>query len=370
MVLSYLEALPQRIAGAAWQAKTNLQPVRVAAGAGTCDINVNRRFCTPHGVRASGFNWQGAVDRTVRVIRFDTQDETPLAIIVHYACHPTIMAWENQRFTPDYPGMARRVVERHSGGTCLFLQGAAGDVGPRAGYSGDLRDYRRAGTLLGLEAARVALTLETLPRRQRFLSVLQSGAPIAIYAADPEEPPPTDLRMIGRSVELPLRAVGQVVQLEAEANRLRSELMRLRSQAAEDEIRAATARSTQANWRAEMARQYAGKTSVGWQIQCIRLGPIALISCPGEPFIETAQKIVAGSPFDHTLFSGYSNGGFGYIPTPRAFEEGGYEVDASPFAPEAAEVLARESIRLLQEIAGETSTGTDRKLVSVSPIGG
>ena len=55
----------------------------------------------------------------------------------------------------------------------------------------------------------------------------------------------------------------------------------------------------------------------------IAIGPsIALVSVPGEPFTETAQAIVSQSPFPNTLFSGYSNGGFGYIPTRAALWRG------------------------------------------------
>src|SRR5579862_701317 len=84
MVLTYLNSLPERIAGAVWQAQKNLQQVRFAVGSGTCDINVNRRCSTPEGVRVSGRNREGNVDRTVRVVRFDNLKEEPVAVIVHY----------------------------------------------------------------------------------------------------------------------------------------------------------------------------------------------------------------------------------------------------------------------------------------------
>jgi len=103
-----------------WQAQQNLKPVRCAASSGKCDINVNRRFRTPEGTRAVGRNWEGVVDQTLRVIRFDDYDETPVATIVHYACHPTTMAWDTELFTPDYPGAARQVVEQQIGGTLSF----------------------------------------------------------------------------------------------------------------------------------------------------------------------------------------------------------------------------------------------------------
>ena len=35
------------------------------------------------------------------------------------------------------------------------------------------------------------------------------------------------------------------------------------------------------------------------------------------------------SPLEHTSFLGYSNGCIGYLPTPKAFGEGGMEVNES-----------------------------------------
>src|SRR2546427_518483 len=132
-------------------------------------INVNRRFRAPNGQMVVGRNWSGAVDPTVKVIRFDDLEENPVATIVHYACHPTTMAWQCQYVTPDYPGVVRQVVEQQVGGTCLFLQGATGNITPRRGFTGDLKVYRRLGKILGLEAAKIATSIETLPRRERFV---------------------------------------------------------------------------------------------------------------------------------------------------------------------------------------------------------
>jgi Neutral/alkaline non-lysosomal ceramidase, N-terminal len=350
MALTYLDSLPQRIAGAVWQAQKSLQRVRFAAGSGTCDINVNRRCRTSEGVRISGRNWQGNVDRTVRVVRFDDLNEIPVALIVHYACHPTIMAWENEWFTPDYPGAMRQVVEQQMGGKCLFLQGAAGDIGPRAGYTGVLPTYRRMGRILGLEASSVALNMDTLPRRERYVGVLQSGAPIGLYVDEPVEPEAPVLRMATRTLALPLRKLRPLDELETQAKQSREELMRARESGTVEQVRAATARFTQANWQADMGRSYAGKTTVDWEIQCIRVGSVAFLSCQGEPFLEISQRILADSPFTHTLFSGYSNGAFGYLPTRQAFEEGGYEIDASPFAPDAADTVVAGGLRLLNEM--------------------
>jgi hypothetical protein len=58
------------------------------------------------------------------------------------------------------------------------------------------------------------------------------------------------------------------------------------------------------------------------------------------------------SPFKHTLFSGYSNVGWAYVPTADQYALGGYEVEVTPFAPAAAEQIVDESLALLGELAG------------------
>ncbi len=51
---------------------------------------------------------------------------------------------------------------------------------------------------------------------------------------------------------------------------------------------------------------------------------IALISMPGEPFLEFQTRWREQCPVAHCLFAGYANGYFGYLPTIRAAAEGGY----------------------------------------------
>jgi neutral/alkaline ceramidase-like enzyme len=350
MALGYLEGLPRQIAGAVWQAQQNLRPIRLAAGKGSCEINVNRRLKLESGRVVLGKNWSGPVDHTVRVVRFDDLEENPVATLLHYACHPTIMAWQCLVATPDYPGAARQIVEQQLGGHCLFLQGATGNVGPRAGYTGDPRIYRREGKVLGLEGAKIATGIRTRSRRDRLVSVIESGAPIALYEEEAIETKSPVLRVFSRWLKLPVAQFRLLEELESQATEFRKQLMDLQNHGTDEEIRAARAKATQAGMRAENARLYQGKTHIDWQLQGIRIDSVALLSIPGEPFSETNQRIVEGSPFADTLFSGYSNGGFGYLPISSAYEDGGYEVDVSPFAPEASEIVVKEGLQMLQEL--------------------
>jgi len=204
---------------------------------------------------------------------------------------------------------------------------------------------------LGLEGAKVATSIRTRARCDRFVSVIESGAPIVLYEEEAIETKPPVLRVLSRWLRLPVASFRPLEELAAETARFQKQHMDLQNHGTDEEIRAARAKATQAGMRADNARLYQGKTHIDWQLQGIRLDSVALLSIPGEPFTETNQRIVQGSPFADTLFSGYSNGGFGYLPVPSAYEEGGYEVEVSPFAPEASEIVVKEGLQMLKDLS-------------------
>jgi hypothetical protein len=92
------------------------------------------------------------------------------------------------------------------------------------------------------------------------------------------------------------------------------------------------------------------KNHVELEIQAIRINDIAIVGIPGEPFVEIGLAVKAASPFQHTLFSGYSNIGGSYIPMANAFPVGGYEVDVTPYRPEAAQAVIDATGALLREL--------------------
>jgi hypothetical protein len=51
-----------------------------------------------------------------------------------------------------------------------------------------------------------------------------------------------------------------------------------------------------------------------------------------------------------TIIVELSSGQIGYVPTRKAFEEGGYEVLSARFAPGGGELLAETAIKLLSAI--------------------
>ena len=102
--------------------------------------------------------------------------------------------------------------------------------------------------------------------------------------------------------------------------------------------------------RVESIREQ-GDTPLPCEIQAICLGETALLGWPGEVFSSLGMAAKRGSPFAQTYVVGYANGSIGYVPTPEAFAEGGYEARcALHLADHAGEVLVEESLDLLQKL--------------------
>ena len=68
------------------------------------------------------------VDPELSVLRFDDLQGKPIAVLVNFAAHPTMLKPADRLFSADYPGQMKNEVERVLGTQCVFMQGAAGDM--------------------------------------------------------------------------------------------------------------------------------------------------------------------------------------------------------------------------------------------------
>ena len=91
---------------------------------------------------------------------------------------------------------------------------------------------------------------------------------------------------------------------------------------------------------------------IGAEMTATRIGPLALVTAPGEIFAENGLLVKEHSPFEHTFFLGYTNGSVGYVPTRSAYPDGGYEVThACRVDPEAGELISATCGQLLSTIS-------------------
>jgi hypothetical protein len=93
------------------------------------------------------------------------------------------------------------------------------------------------------------------------------------------------------------------------------------------------------------------------EISCLDFGHVAVVHLPGEPFIEYqlyAQEQRPNSPAQDAFVcvAGYGDGGPGYIPTARAYAEGGYETTVALAGPDSEAILRNALAKLLKSRVG------------------
>jgi hypothetical protein len=109
----------------------------------------------------------GALDDEIGAM-FLRERETgePLALLVNYAVHPTVLGPENLYFSRDVSGGIEDALEARLGVPALFVNGAEGDVGPqRIQYAGGLARCRELGEAF---ADLLMPALEDVPAHERL----------------------------------------------------------------------------------------------------------------------------------------------------------------------------------------------------------
>ncbi len=287
---SYLDKLVTKMAGAVSEANSRLVEVRVGVGEGRAPYNINRWIPTPKGRLA--FRWgpypAGPTDETLSVLRLDRTDGTPLAAVVNFAAHPTVMSWGRQ-FCGDFPGFLQETLEKVYDGkmTVMFINGAAGDLkikwlwkrrrGSLGFAYGGAKDARRWGRII----AGVALTV--------LEQVKTNNQPLRISISS-------------KQVEFPMVPLpsAEDVQKQLAAKRKAG-----RNTTWEERILPSLRDGT------------APKTIAG-EVQLLRLGDdIALLAVPGELFVEVGLRMKKELGCKHLFIVGFANGYVGYLPSAR-----------------------------------------------------
>jgi neutral ceramidase len=170
----------QHTAEAIIAANKTLKPARIAIGAGEA-----------RGISRFRSNWppDGPVDPEVGLIRVDSAaNGQPMAVLINFAAHPTVLGAENMTFSADYVGYARNALERMIGGDAMaiFANGAQGTIAPRA-FQGD-DAWQRAenvGTILAAEAFKILLMIKP----QDAVDIKLVRTPLALKIVPPSSFP-------------------------------------------------------------------------------------------------------------------------------------------------------------------------------------
>lgn len=275
--------------------------------------------CTVSGVAADRNDPARPIDQRLTALHVDGADGRPLASVVHFACHPTLLGADNRLVSADLAGALRRHLAESDAGDVEapivpFLNGAAANVSSRF--------TRRAQTPTELD---------------RFGGVLAGAARQTRRAVRPLGP---YLAVASAAVGLPRRPPGGGPGAGAGARDRPTASGDRRAQVRDQGI-------------ALLSRLPTAGGKATAHLGAVVLGDLALITVPGELTASLGAAIVAGSPFATTLVVGYANGYLGYLVD--GADPGSYEALASPFTAEAGPAVVAAASALLGRLGGERS---------------
>lgn len=339
----YEAYLTRQLSAAAQRAFADLKPAKVGWAVGQApNISFLRRFRMKDGsIRTNPGVGNpdivapiGQVDERVNVVRFVREGGGDL-ILANFGVHPDTVG--GSKVTADYPGFARRALERalpHS--RCLFLNGAQGDVN-------HVNVHARGGDLNGLELCSfddVARGYGHAAHMGRVIAggVLQVYGKVNFQAVD-------NLRFAERQVSLPanLPTAEELAQAE------RYVALHLSGRDCDIPFEGMELTTVVAE-ALRMQRLAKGPENFSLRLGAVAFGPVALLGIPGEPFTGVGLAVKAGSPFPMTMPCCLTNGSEGYFPMQEAYDEGGYEARSSCFRAGVAERIIDESLALLQSL--------------------
>jgi neutral ceramidase len=335
----FAETLARGVLRSIHEAVAALQPVSLRVGTVTVDtISQNRR------------DPAGPIETVATVLAATPEGGgRPTVTLVNYACHSTVLEYDNMEYSPDFPGAMARFLEREIGGTAIYLQGAAGDINP-VWMRHDFAEVERVGGILGAAATRVVHELEPLGQGQWCINLS--------WSEDIEKPAPgtlltaTPLAATQVILELPRRPKRTPADLQAEMDQLEAQRSAAPDLASRHEL---TARINQLDTEWAVASRLGQgplrSATEAVEIQAMRLSDdCALVSLPGEFFVETGSAIRAASGIPNLLIAGYANAMLGYVPPESAFAFAGYEVGRADFEPKAEREISEAAVAAVRSL--------------------
>ena len=303
------------------------------------------------GVGTNRRDPQGPSDLNVPVLLArSAADRRPLAAMLVCCMHPTVLHEDTALISGDFPGLAR-----------LHLQRRLLGRGPQSRCIG-IGDPKGCPVLhhtgpCGNQSPRHVVRANTLEEADRLGKVLADAVERAVGGMSFVD----ELRLrCGRcEVELPPRMFPPVAEARRKLKEAQERLEALRRQGAPH----ARVRTAECDWFgaeetcAIAEAQQAGRVQATRractpaEIQVIGVGPWSFVGWPGEVFVDYALAVRARRP--GTFVISMANGELqGYIVTPEAAWEGGYEASNSLFDASAGGVLVDATLKLLAGMDG------------------
>lgn len=259
-----------------------------------------------------------------------------LAVMLVCCVHPTVLHEDTRLFSADFPGMTRnRLQQQLTGANCpiLHLTGPSGNQSPRHFVRGNT--FTEAERLGGILADSIVSALKSLATND--------------YLTEPQ------LAFCNKTLELPLRQFPAVEAARAKLAMAESRLQSMREtgespatqRTAEVDVFGARRELRYAYAQSDGRMEQAHRLQMPAEIQVFHIGSRTFAAWPGEFFVEYGLSLKKQCPdtFAVTLANGVLNG---YVVTPEAAAEGGYEASSGLLSPHSGSMMVAATVKLLR----------------------
>jgi neutral ceramidase len=323
--VDYSSELVEKLVTVIQRAANSTSPVRLKAGVALENrLSFNRRFHMKSGAVRFNPGQQnpdiiraaGPIDPEVGIVSlFATDSAEHLGAIVSFALHLDTVG--GTKYSADFPRFIQDELRQSHGDKfiSLFGAGTCGDINHVDVKTSSRRTTQQIGAMLAA----------TIDEKMPSLTPLDSVS-LAVRSA---------------KVNAPLQTFSskQIAQARENMDNIDSRKLPFLKRVEAYKILAVELR--------------AGET-LPMEVQVFRLNSeVAIVTLPGEVFVDLGIAIKNASPFTTTLVIELANDSPGYLPTRRAFAEGSYETVNSRVKPGGSEMLVKTAIGLLTDLADD-----------------
>jgi hypothetical protein len=303
---NYENWLIDTLTGGVYKAAKQLEKVKLAT-AFTPSLDIGRSRREP----------KKELTNKALVLAFQNNHQVIKGILFNYACHPTVLGADILSVAPDYPGAARKIINKaYPKAVTGFLNGACADISTRfTRREQNLAEVNRLGYLLG---GQIVSNISNLNFEETDIEI--AARQIEFKAQFREFPSEEELNLTIKDCQQNLDKIIEGEKLPPEKRKIKTDL--------------------QGAQKLKKFNQLKNKLERDVELNIWQLGPVNIVTIPGELFFTLGAKIKQEAPGQKTIIAGYTNGYLGYIPTAKTYTEGGYEALSTPLAKGTGEQIA------------------------------
>ncbi len=321
--------LRPQILKAAVRAMGGVKPAKTGTASVNSDVGINRRQISKEGIISLGQNPWGIYDTEMTAVDFiGCDDGERIGTLIHYGAHGT--SFPKNIISRDWPGFMTDRVEEAFGGTCAFVNGCIGDVGPRlsngkTGAGSSPKSMYEVGGRAAGDACRAIRSIKEY-RADTCLKVASGEITLPVSDVIPYEEARKALDGFGNSKTL------------TNINKLTG-----------------TYYGNVVKYYEEGTQGLPARENMQFLQSLVLIGNTVLVPFPFETFSEIGLRLKNYSRYQRTLSISCANGAGNYLPSQDQICRGGYEVrmfmmnNIRPLLPDTDTRLINANLEIMEK---------------------